>query len=72
MAHYRDNPQALESLVRPDQVHRDVYLSAEVFELEMERLWRRAWIFVGHESQVPAAGDYFATDLGRQPVSDAA
>ena len=68
MAHYRDDPRALETLVRPDQVHRDVYLSAEVFELEMERLWRRAWVFVGHESQVPAAGDYFATDLGRQPV----
>ena len=25
-------------LVRPDQVHRDVYISPEVFELEMERL----------------------------------
>ena len=56
MAHYRDDPRALETLVRPDQVHRDVYLSAEVFELEMERLWRRTWIFVGHESQVPAGG----------------
>ena len=34
---YRDDPDALRSLVREDAVHRDVYVSGEVFELEMER-----------------------------------
>lgn len=35
-------------LVRDDQVHRDLYLDARIFRLEMRRLWRHAWIFAGH------------------------
>jgi phenylpropionate dioxygenase-like ring-hydroxylating dioxygenase large terminal subunit len=65
---YRDDPQALRALVRDDAVHRDVYTSAEVFELEMERLWSRAWIYVGHDSQVPKVGDYATADVAGRPV----
>lgn len=55
-------------LVQADQVHRDLYTSPAVFALEMQRLWPRSWLFVGHESQVPAAGDFITTVLGGQPV----
>lgn len=65
---YRTDPQALAALVQPDQVHRDVYTDPEVFRLEMERLWRRSWVYVGHESQVPRPGDYLSADIGGQPV----
>ncbi|HUN73652.1 MAG TPA: aromatic ring-hydroxylating dioxygenase subunit alpha [Steroidobacteraceae bacterium] len=68
MQHYRDNPQAIRALVRPDAVHRDVYLDPELFELEMEQLWRKTWIYVGHDSQVPNAGDFYTTLIGREPV----
>jgi benzoate/toluate 1,2-dioxygenase alpha subunit len=39
-----------------------------VFELEMERLWGRAWIYVGHESQVKQAGEFITTTIGTEPV----
>jgi benzoate/toluate 1,2-dioxygenase subunit alpha len=65
---YRDDPRAIEALVRKDGVHRDVYLDREIFELEMERLWSNTWIYVGHDSQVPTAGDYYATDIAGKPV----
>jgi benzoate/toluate 1,2-dioxygenase alpha subunit len=68
MSKYRDDVRALAGLVEPDRVHRDVYCDPEVFQLEMERLWARAWIYVGHASQVPNAGDYFTCDIGAQPV----
>lgn len=68
MGKYRDDPNALAARVRDDEVHRDVYIDPEVFELEMERLWSRTWVYVGHESQVPAPGDYFTTDVATQPV----
>ncbi len=68
MNRYRNDPQAIRALVRPDEVHRDVYLDPELFELEMEQLWRHTWLYVGHDSQVPAAGDFYTTQLAREPV----
>lgn len=58
----------LAELVQSDKVHRDVYTDPDIFALEMERIWGRAWVYVGHESQVKNPGDYFATSIGLQPV----
>jgi phenylpropionate dioxygenase-like ring-hydroxylating dioxygenase large terminal subunit len=68
MAKYRDDAAALERLVEADRVHRDVYTDPEVFQLEMERLWSRTWIYVGHASQVPASGDFVTLDIAAKPV----
>jgi phenylpropionate dioxygenase-like ring-hydroxylating dioxygenase large terminal subunit len=57
-----------EKLIQQDRVHRRVYTDAEVFEAELARVFGRAWLYVGHESQVPRPGDFFVTRLGRQPV----
>lgn len=58
----------LRELVRDDAVDRRVYTDPEIFELEMERIWGKAWIYIAHESQIPRPGDFFTTDLARQPV----
>jgi phenylpropionate dioxygenase-like ring-hydroxylating dioxygenase large terminal subunit len=55
-------------LVHAEYVHRDVYTDPEIFELEMDRIFGRAWVYVGHESQVPNAGDYWTTLIGRDSV----
>ena len=68
MKRYGEDPKAIERLVEPDRVHRDVYTEPEVFELEMERLWSRTWIYVGHASQVPNAGDFITLDIAAKPV----
>jgi len=68
MAKYRDDAAALGRLVEADRVHRDVYTDPEVFQLEMERLWSRTWIYVGHASQVPAPGDFITLDIAAKPV----
>jgi benzoate/toluate 1,2-dioxygenase alpha subunit len=67
MNRYAD-PASVRELVRPDRIHRDVYLDPAVFELEMAHLWRNAWIYVGHDSQVPRPGDFFTAQIGREPV----
>lgn len=58
----------IATLVRDTAVHRDVYTSPDVFDLEMKRLFRRTWVYVGHASQVPEIGDFFTTTVGSEPV----
>lgn len=58
----------LETLIAPDRVHRRIYTDPEIFDLEMERIFSRAWIYVGHESQVAKPGDYYCTRIAHQPV----
>src|SRR3954463_9256677 len=65
---YRGNAEAVRSLVRETEVHRDVYVDEEVFQLEMEHLFANTWVYVGHDSQVPNPGDYYGTTIGTQPI----
>jgi phenylpropionate dioxygenase-like ring-hydroxylating dioxygenase large terminal subunit len=59
---------SLAQLIEPGRIHRRVYTDPKIFDLEMERLFGRAWLFVGHESQVKTPGDFITTDLGKYPV----
>lgn len=68
MSKYSNDVERIRALVRPDEVHRDVYCDQELFELEMQRLWSRSWIYVGHDSQVPKPGDFYTADVAGQPV----
>lgn len=60
--------EQLAALVRPDSVHRSLYTDPEIFQLEMERIYGQAWLYVGHESQILRHGDFITTDIARQPV----
>src|SRR5229473_3902378 len=66
MARY--DAAAIRALVEPDRIHRDIYIDPALFELELDRIFGRGWIWVGHESQVKKPGDYIATTIGKQPV----
>ena len=59
MSRYRDNVDAVRNLIRETEVHRDVYIDEEVFQLEMEHLFANTWVYVGHDSQVPNRGRLF-------------
>jgi phenylpropionate dioxygenase-like ring-hydroxylating dioxygenase large terminal subunit len=58
----------LSGLIEPGRVHRRLYTDPAIFELEMERIFSAAWLYIGHESQIKKPGDYFATRMGRKPV----
>ena len=56
------------ALVQPDRVHGRLYYDPEVFNDELERLWYREWVYIGHDSEVPESGDYCTKKVGRQPL----
>ena len=64
----REARMDLSALVEPDRVHKTVYTDQQIFDREMARIWERIWVYCGHESQVPNAGDYYAVTIGRQPM----
>lgn len=68
MTQYRDNPTALRQLVRDTEVHKDLYIDEDVFQLEMEHLFANTWVYVGHASQIPNKGDYYTTTVGTEAV----
>src|ERR1700722_19404578 len=57
-----------ETLVRDDAVRREIYRDPEVFALEMERIFKRTWVFMAHESELAASGDYLTMRIGAEPV----
>lgn len=57
-----------DSVVRGNAVHRAAYTDPALFALEQERIFRRAWLYVGHESEVPEPGDHILARLGPDEV----
>jgi glycine betaine catabolism A len=42
---------------------RDFYSSELVYRAELDRIWRRGWLFAGHTCELPNAGDYFTLSV---------
>ena len=49
-------------------VSREIFVSPEVYQRELETLFARAWLFVGHESLVPNPGDFYSSRMGEESV----
>ncbi|HXG36981.1 MAG TPA: Rieske 2Fe-2S domain-containing protein, partial [Dehalococcoidia bacterium] len=57
-----------DELIRDDRVHGRLYYDPAIFAEELEKIWYREWVYVGHESEIPYPGDYCTRRIGLQPV----
>jgi phenylpropionate dioxygenase-like ring-hydroxylating dioxygenase large terminal subunit len=55
-------------LVLEDRVHRRIYTDPVIFEQELQRIFHRTWVYVGHDSEIPTPGEYKLAYVGKQPV----
>jgi len=55
-------------LIHGSRVHGSLYRDPAIFELELERIWYRTWVYVGHESEIPNPNDFVAKSIGLQPI----
>ncbi|NBX54157.1 MAG: ribosomal subunit interface protein [Betaproteobacteria bacterium] len=54
--------------VQPHRVHRGIYTDPAIFALEQQRIFERAWIYIGHESELPEPGDHILAHMGTQEI----
>lgn len=57
-----------ESLVKEDRVHISLYTNPAIFTDEMDKIFHRGWVYVGHRGEIPNPGDFRLKRIGRQPV----
>jgi len=43
---------------------RDFYFNPDLFNCEMQSIWKRKWLFAGFACEIPDAGDYFTYTVG--------
>jgi phenylpropionate dioxygenase-like ring-hydroxylating dioxygenase large terminal subunit len=60
----------LRGLVDLEQgvVSREIFVNEEIYRQEQDQIFTRAWLFVGHVSQIPNPGDYFVSRMGEESV----
>jgi len=58
----------LDYLVQRDRVHSSIFTRQDIFDLEIEKLFHKGWVFVGHTSEIPEPGDYATKSIGQVSV----
>src|SRR5713226_584960 len=54
--------------LRVGEISREIFVNEDIYAEEQERIFARAWLHVGHESQIPKPGDYFVSSIGEESV----
>ncbi|MBA4789603.1 MAG: Rieske 2Fe-2S domain-containing protein [Rhizobiales bacterium] len=56
------------ALIEPARVNSRLYYDPAIFQEELEKIWYRTWVYVGHTSEIPNKNDYVTKSIGPMPV----
>jgi Rieske 2Fe-2S family protein len=63
------NLEVLMNKCRPGwSLPREFYVNETVYHADLERVWRRGWLFAGHTCQIPEPGDYFTLEVDTDSI----
>lgn len=44
------------------------YTDPDFYRVDLEEIWYKDWLFIGHDCEIPRAGNYFTVQVGDYPV----
>lgn len=47
---------------------REIFVDDQVYRRELQQIFARSWLFVGHESQIPNKDDFYVSRMGEDSV----
>jgi p-cumate 2,3-dioxygenase alpha subunit len=65
-----DHMKKVKSLIQVDEaklefkVHRSSFTDPDILKMEIEKIFDKCWLFLGHESEVQKAGDFITRKVG--------
>ena len=68
MAFTMTDSAGMADLIHADRINGRLYCDDAIFRREIEQIWNKVWVYVGHDSEVARPGDYIRRPIGTQPV----
>jgi Rieske 2Fe-2S family protein len=59
---------ALKSRKPGHTLPRALYVEPDAYRLDLEHIFYKQWLFVGHDGEMPRPGDYITAQIGAYPV----
>jgi phenylpropionate dioxygenase-like ring-hydroxylating dioxygenase large terminal subunit len=57
-----------DELAAGAHVNGRLYRDPDIFRRELDAIWHKVWVYIGHMSEIPAPGDFVRRQIGLQPV----
>lgn len=62
--------QHLKDTVKPEEgiIPAYIFSHPKIYELEMEKIFLKSWLFIAHKSEIPNKGDFVTREMGEHSV----
>lgn len=61
------SPEGLVN-TKTGEISREIFSNEDIYQQERERVFGKAWLYIGHESQVKEPGDFILSRMGEESV----